>query len=141
MDERFIGKLVKFDPIKRHLTVRVDFLDPEKQEIIEKIIQEQNDISFNFSKPFRRLKTYAQLKTYYRDLSIILTKLDIDPISENVRALDEEIKKSIFPCQFLEVWGERIPLVPSKANMTTDQMSEMIRYVKEHYAKLLDEQY
>ena len=139
MDERFLGQIKSFNPSTRIMEIRVDFLVPDQQEIIENILKDQAPFSFWFGKPFRMSKTHAQLKKYYLMLGKILDKLEIFSSSENVKAFDLEIKKTAFPSQFIEIYDKRIPIIPSKANMSVDEMSNMIQIVDENYAQLLED--
>jgi hypothetical protein len=61
--------------------------------MIETYLKTQEEITFGFWKPFRRMKSHAQLKKYYLLLHKLLTKLGVYPNSDAVKAVDEEIKK------------------------------------------------
>jgi len=137
-DIRFLGRVIDYNPIKQTVEIQIDFLTPEQQEVVENLLKDKSEFSFWFNKPFRMSKTNAQLKKYYLDLKNILIKLDVVPTSENIKAFDLEIKKSAFPTQMLEVFDRKIPLIPSKANMTVDELSYMIQYLQEHYIEPLD---
>ena len=138
-DERFLGHIHRYDPIKQVIEIQVDFMTPEQLEIIENIMKDKFEFSFFFSKPFRRSKSYAQLKKYYLLLSKILTKLEVFPSSDNIKAFDLEIKKTVFPTQMIEVYNKKIPVIPSKSNMTVEEMSQMIEVVEESYGKILED--
>jgi hypothetical protein len=140
MDERFLGSIKHFDPSKRLLTIQVDFMMPDQQEIIENILKDNQPFSFWFNKPFRQSKSYAQLKKYYLMLGKILDRLEVFQSVENIRAFDIEIKKTAFPSQFIEIFDKRIPVIPSKANMSLEEMSNMIQVVEENYGQLLEEE-
>ena len=137
-DERFLGRILRYDPISNVLTIKVDFLTPEKQAVIESIISDNKSFSFSFRKPFRKQKTYEQLKKYYRLIALILQKLEIASDSENVKALDESIKRRAFDCQTLHIMDQEIPLLPSKAEMNAEEMSYLIQYVLENYGELFE---
>ena len=138
-EERFLGNITKFDPVRQTMEIQLDFLSVEQQEIIENMLKEKSEFSFWFNKPFRRSKSYAQLKKYYLLLNTILKKLEVFPDADTIRAFDLEIKKTIFPTQTLEVYGTKIPVVPSKSNMSVEEMQHMIEVVQENYAPLLKE--
>jgi len=140
MDERFLGQIVGFDPNKKLLTIQIDFMMPDQQEIIENIIKEKRSFSFWFNKPFRQSKSWAQLKKYYLMLGKILDRLEVFQSAENIKAFDLEIKKTAFPSQFIEIYDKRIPVIPSKANMSVDEMSNMIQIVEDNYGKLLEDE-
>ena len=138
-EERFLGNITKFDPVRQTMEIQLDFLSVEQQEIIENMLKEKSEFSFWFNKPFRRSKSYAQLKRYYLLLNTILKKLEVFPDADTIRAFDIEIKKTIFPTQILEVYGAKIPVVPSKSTMSVEEMQHMIEVVQENYAPLLKE--
>lgn len=132
------GTLMSLDALNRKLTIRLDFLDPLKQEEIEKILSSGERVSVEIGKPFRRSKTNDQLGYYYVCLSKILNKLGIYPNAEIVKAFDAEIKKGVFGCEFVEVYDKKIPVPPkSKANYDIEEMSALIEYLEEHYGKLI----
>lgn len=139
MEEKFLSKIIRFDPQTRYLTLRLDFLTPDKQEALENLIKDDAELNFCFNKAYRRSKTYPQLKCYYGMLNEILKKLDVFPDADTIRALDLEIKKNVFPAQFLELYTVKIPLVPSKSNMSVEELKLMIGYVKDTYAEILTE--
>lgn len=139
-DERFLGRILRYDPQSNILSIKVDFLTPEKQAVIEQIATDNKPFSFSFRKPYRKQKTYEQLKKYYKTLSNILIKLDIASNSENVKAFDESIKRRAFDCQTLHIMDKEIPLLPSKAEMSVEEMMYLIQYVDENYGALLEEE-
>lgn len=136
--ERMLGHIVSLDIPKRRVTIEVDFFDPDKQEILEGLLKSKEPFSFSFWKPFRESKTYAQLKKYYKLLHTLLQKLRIYPDSDKVKALDREVKKRVFNCEMLELFGQRVPLLPSKANMSWEDMSKMIQYIVVTYEVVLE---
>lgn len=139
-DERFLGHIIKYDPITQVLIIKCDFIDVEKQKSLEQLQQNKDLFSFHFKKPYRKEKTYPQLKKYYKLLSIILSKLEIYPDSDIIKAFDEEIKKSALSCKELIIYDKGIPLVPSKANMSTEEMAYLIQYLLDTYGELLNDE-
>ena len=137
--EKFLAKAVYFNHEKNQLTLKLDFLMPEQLEIIEKLIIEKSNFSFSLGKPFRRLKTYAQLKKYYATINEILYKLNIIPTSEIVKAFDEEFKKTCFPASHIQICEQKIPIIKSKADMTVEELSFMIEQLYNVYGELLEE--
>jgi hypothetical protein len=135
-NERFIGKALSYNPYKRELTLKVDFVTPEKQEVLEQLLKGQEEFTFNFTKPFVRKKTYKQLKAYYSLVDQLLKKMEIFPNSENQKAMDYHLKTSLISCKFLELGDSKVPIVPSKADMTLDQMNYLIERVLETYGSL-----
>lgn len=135
---KFLGSIKSWNSVTNELTIKVDFIDPDRMQIIEDIIQSKSFFSFWFTKPFRRMKTYPQLKKYYKMLSIILHKvLEGKPVAAEIKAFDEEIKKSSMACKMLNIFDKDIPIVPSKADFTVEQMSYLIQIVMDRYEALL----
>jgi hypothetical protein len=124
-DERFLGHILKYDPINQILIIKCDFLDTEKQKVLEGLAQ---------------VKTYPQLKKYYKLLSSILVKLEIFPDSDTISAFDEEIKKHALSCQELIIYDKGIPIIPSKASMSVEEMSYLIQYVLDTYGDLISDE-
>ena len=139
-DERFLGRILRYDPETNVLSIKVDFVTPEKQAVLEQIMKDNKSFSFSFRKPFRKQKTYEQLKKYFKMLSNILIKLDIASDAENVKAFDESVKRRAFDCQTLHIMDQEIPLLPSKAEMSVEEMMYLIQYVDENYGALLEEE-
>jgi len=140
MEERFLGRIIKYDPITQILVLKCDFIDPDKQKILENIQQDKNSFSFCFKKPYRKEKTYEQLKKYYKTLSTILIKLEIFPESDVVKSFDESIKQTALSCAEMVIYDKTIPLVPSKANMSIDELSYLIQFLYNTYGELLNEE-
>jgi hypothetical protein len=139
-DERFLGHILKYDPINQILIIKCDFLDTEKQKVLEGLAQVKDLFSFCFKKPYRKEKTYPQLKKYYKLLSSILVKLEIFPDSDTISAFDEEIKKHALSCQELIIYDKGIPIIPSKASMSVEEMSYLIQYVLDTYGDLISDE-
>jgi len=131
--EKFLGHIIDYDPKSDILMIKIDFVSYDKQKIIEDLYTNKSEFSFWFKKPFRRLKTYPQLKKYFRLLKEILIKAEIFPDSDTMRTLDIEVKKSILPCKQIDIDGHIIPVVPSKAEMTVDEASYLIQEVMDRY--------
>jgi hypothetical protein len=131
--ERFLGRVIDFDPKTDVIILKADFLAPDKQQIIEDLYKSKDEFSFLFKKPFRRLKTYAQLKKYFRLLKEILIKSKIEPEAQYVKTLDIEMKKSCLVCKRITIGDKEIFIVPSKADLTVEQMSDLIKQVMERY--------
>lgn len=137
--QKLMGRVVALDSVKRRVTIEVDFFDPDKQEMIEAYLKSQEEITFGFWKPFRRTKTVGQLRKYYLLLHKLLNMLGIYPNSDAVKALDEEIKKRVFNCDVIEMFGQKVPLVPSKANMSVEDMNQMIKFIVDNYGIVLED--
>jgi hypothetical protein len=137
--ERILGRIVSLDIPKRRVTIEVDFFDPDKQEQLEILLKEQKQFSFAFWKPFRQTKTYAQLKKYYLTIHQLLIKIGEDPTSAKVKTLDDEFKKRVFNCDNLEFFSSSLPMLPSKATMSWEDMSKLIQYIYDNYEIVIEE--
>lgn len=132
-DDRFLGKIIDFDSANDIIILKADFLTPDKQQILEDLYNNKTEFSFWFKKPFRKSKTYAQLKKYYQLLKNILLRAELIPTAEYAKTLDVEIKKSCLPCKKIIIGEKEILIVPSKADMTVEEMSYLIQQVIERY--------
>jgi hypothetical protein len=140
VEERFLGRILKYDPTNQILILKADFIDLEKQKTLELIFQEQKSFSFCFKKPYKKEKTWEQLKKYYKTLHTILNKLDIYPDADIVSAFDTEVKKQALSCKELIIYDKSVPLIPSKADMSSEELSYLIQYLYNTYGELLDEE-
>jgi len=136
-DERFLGRIYSYNPINNTIVLKADFIDIEQQEILQTLAMDQNIFTFSFKKPYKESKKYHQLKYYYGMLKKILVALEINPDTENMRALDETIKKTCLKCDTIDIDGQIIPLIPSKADMDFDTMELLNKTVEERYSKFL----
>lgn len=125
---KLIGNIIKFNPDTNELTYKVGFLTPEKLEAIEQILQDkENPTSIIIKKGGVKEKTYPQLKKYFHLLKEILKQKDIPLMASNIKTLDTHIKKSMLRCEILYFEGKRIPIIPSKADLSVEQMSTLIQ--------------
>ncbi|HPJ86732.1 MAG TPA: hypothetical protein PLU55_01325 [Candidatus Pacearchaeota archaeon] len=136
-DHRFLGHILNYDCEKDIITIKVDFLDMEKQEIIEQIAKEKTIFSFCFSRPFRKSKAYYQLKYYFKLLKQIVIGFGVTPSSEVIKSLDNEHKKRCFPSQNIDLGNQVIPVVKSKADMTFEEMKYLTDELKDTYSEIL----
>ena len=139
-EERFLGRILQYNSSTNILSLKVDFLDFDKQKALEEIFNDNKLMSFCFKKAYRKNKTYEQLKKYYKMINIILSKLDIYPDADIVKAFDEEVKKNAISYKSMIIHDKEIPLIPSKADMSTDELSNLIQYLYNTYGELLDEE-
>jgi hypothetical protein len=142
MDLKFIGKIVQYDPMERLLQIQIDFLTPEKESVIEDILESKNSFTFWFGKPFRRMKTYPQLQRYFWMLKCILQSQDIYPSAEATKTLDMYFKKKLCKCDYVDFREDgkikRIPIIPSKADMTVEELSQLIQDIQEMYESIIN---
>ena len=115
---KFLGKVLKWDSVENTLVIHVDFVDADKMQVLEDLSINKSIFAFWFKKPFRKSKTYPQLKKYYKMVTTVLYNfLKTKPTAEEVKAFDEDIKKSTLPCKVVDVGGKEINVVPSKADI------------------------
>lgn len=136
MDEKFLGHIVAYDPVKQTISVKLDFLSLDHMAVIEEMSREPKAFAFCFKKPFRRSKTWEQLKKYHALLKNILLKNEILVKAENMKTLDDCIKRAALPCDWIECDGVRIPVIPSKTDMSKEQMNYLISWVLQNYSYL-----
>lgn len=141
MEEKFLGKIINFDPYSQVLTIKCDFLDLEKQKVLENLCNDMKLFSFCFNKPYRRNKTYPQLKKYYRLLTLVLKAFEIFPDADTISAFDTEIKKQALSCKTMVIRDSELPLIPSKADMSVEELSFLIQYVVNHYGEIIEGEY
>ena len=137
-NETFMGRLYSYDPVQNTILVKIDFIDIEQQDILEKLYADQNMFTFSFKKAYRQNKQYHQLKYYYSMLKKILIKFDLEPDSKTLRAFNEEIMKTCTKCDFIQVEDKKIPVIPSKADMSYEEMEALNKIVESRYSKFLD---
>lgn len=133
MSIKYLCNLVRLNVDTDELTIKLKFLTPEKMEILENLIIDKSSLSFTFSKPNKTSKTYKQLKMYYRLLKLILQKREIDVTSQNIKALDLHIKKNLLQCEFVNLDESSIPIIPSKANLSLEEMKHLIENIIDLY--------
>jgi len=142
MEIRFLSNIIDYDPITTILTLKLNFVDPFREGIIEDLIEKKGALTFWFSKPFRREKTWEQLKMYFWSIKRILVSQEIRPTSNNVKTLDVHFKKTLCKCDYVEFLedGEikKLPVIPSKADMSVDQLAELISKIHNMYEKIID---
>jgi hypothetical protein len=134
LDEKFLGKIVNI--VDNTIVIKVDFLTEEKREILYDIYNQGKTFSFQFKKPYRENKTTQQIRTYFMLLGQILDKLDIPIDKDIINEFDKQILTTLFPCRYLEVFGQSIPIPPSKSSMSKEEMSLLISNILDAYSEL-----
>ena len=134
MDEKFLGKIVNI--VDNTIVIKVDFLTEEKKEMLYEILKSEKSFSFVFKKAYKENKTYAQIKTYFMLLGQILDKLDIPRDKDAVSALDRYVMESLWPCKMLSIYGQEIPCVPSKADLSKEEFILLIQTILDVYSDL-----
>lgn len=135
----FLSKIKHYDPIKEEITLQLSYVTPEKQELLENLFNAQSGFKLNITGfKVRMLKTYLQLKEYFINIKLILMSYNVEPISENVKTLDDHFKKNVFEAEYMDLGDSRIPHTKSKANMTIDEMDMLIKAQREMYCDRVD---
>lgn len=135
-DERFLGHIINFDFNNNTITIKVDFLTEEKKETLFELFKSSKVFSFVFRKPYKESKTTRQIRTYFMLLGQILDKLDIPKDKDVIAEFDKQILTTLFPCRFMDVLGSSIPIPPSKADMSKEDMSFLIQAILDTYSAL-----
>ena len=136
MNEKFLGKILNFDDQTNIITIRADFLDPDKKQHLYELYQSGKTFSFWFKKKYKESKTKKQINTYFMLLTQILTKKDIYPTKEAVSALDKYIMESLWPCKTLHIYDQELPIPPSKADLDIEEFAQLIQIILDTYSEL-----
>lgn len=138
MDINSIGEIIKLDSYRKEITFNLNYISLEDLEFLENLFVNKINCKIKIKSCNKKSKTNAQLRLYYMLLGNILKNSKSEVTAKNLKALDEEIKKRVFPCDILEIEDSKIPLIPiSKANMDIGQVSMLIEYLYQHYSNLL----
>jgi len=136
--ERFdVSEIISYNVHTNILTVKLGFVTPEKQKVIEELTIEKKGFGMMITKPFRQMKTYLQLKKLFALYKQVLLKLEIYPTAEVMKAMDDSFKDRCFPPNIIGVGGQQIPVRKSKADMTIEELSYMIQTFIDDYEELL----
>jgi len=135
-DERFLGQIISYNPDKDIVTIKTNFMTEDKKEILFDLFKSNKVFSFVFRKAYKESKTYKQLKTYFMLIDQIFKKLDIPSNKEAVNALDKYIMENLYPCQMLNIFGQEVPCVPSKADLDIEEFSILIQTILDTYSEL-----
>lgn len=133
MDIKLLGKAVKYNAESNELVLKLDFVSTDKMEQVEELVKTQTRFTFFFNKGGRVNKTYQQLKAYFRLLKLILLRREIYPSAKHIKTLDTHIKRSILQCDILDFDGKQIPIIPSKADLSIEQMNYLLEEVMDTY--------
>jgi hypothetical protein len=136
MEEKFLGKILSIDSVNDTILIKADFLTEEKKEVLYDIFNSGKTFSFQFRKRYREGKTYQQIKTYFMLINQILTKLEIPIDKDAVHALDRYIMESLWPCKMLNIYGQEIPCVPSKSELSKEEFILLIQTILDVYSEL-----
>ena len=135
-DERFLGQIINYNPDKDIVTIKTNFMTEEKKEILFDLFKSNRIFSFVFKKAYKEEKSYKQLKTYFMLINQILDKLDIPKDKDIIAEFDKQILTTMFPCRFIDVLGQSIPIPPSKADMSKEDFALLISNILDTYSSL-----
>lgn len=130
-DIKLLGEIINLDASRNIITIRLDFINPDHLKNLEDFFINKKIFTFSFKKPFRRTKTYPQLKRYYRILKQILLINEVFPDSKNIKILDEYYKQKFCEVEELIFLNTKIILPISKAKMTTEQLNDLTQKIIE----------
>lgn len=153
-----ISKFISFNPNKNELLIKFSFLGKEELKAIEDIYKEKRSINLGVTPLRQQSKTYKQLKRYYAMIKAILKGVGEPATSENVDALDEFFKETIFPKEEIssglmdkinDISSRRIDSVKTittKRNMSIRQLNDVMDKIEEMYSEIdfnkeIDEDY
>jgi len=129
-----ICKPIKFDTKDNTLVFKTYFLSPENLKFIEESILEEKEIVAKLStKRESRNKQYHQQKFYYWFLSQILLKSNEYPTSDNLYALDDYIRRSLFPCTDTMIGNKEFHSPKRMSNLSYDEMERILKILQERY--------
>jgi len=132
----FYGKSVHWDKDLSEITISTKFMTPENIQTIIDFINEDKYVKVRVSLVKQFSKTQGQLARYFRSVVRILTKSEVEPSKENVSHFDMEFKKSVLDCSMRKVGKIEIPFVPSKAEMSYEEMYDLNQKLEETYSFL-----
>lgn len=133
-DERFLGKIISYE--NDILIIKTEFMTEEKKESIFELFKSGKIFSFVFRKAYKENKTTKQIRTYFMLINQILTKLDIPIDKYAVKAMDIYIMENLYPCQMLNIYGQEVPCVPSKADLSIEEFAILIQTILDTYEDL-----
>lgn len=133
----FYGKPIHWDKDLSEITIRTKFLNPDQIQTISDWINNGDTyirVKVSLVKQFS--KTFQQLKKYYADINKILFASGIEINKDNVISVDYELKKSVLDCEIKVIDGRSFIVLPSKSNMTVEDLNFLIQQLEETYSFL-----
>lgn len=132
----FYSKPIRWNSDLSEITIHTKFMNPEQVQTLIDWVSEEKYVKVRVSMVKQFSKTQGQLARYFRSIVRILTKNQIEPTKENVSNFDLEFKKSVLDCSIKKIGQIEIPFVPSKAEMSYEEMFELNRRLEETYSFL-----
>lgn len=132
----FMAKPIKWNGDLSEVTLSTKFMSPDQVQTLIDFINEDKYIKIKVSLIKQLSKSYKQLQKYYADINKILSAIGVEITKDNVQTIDYELKKSVMDCEVKIVDGKPFIIVPSKSNMTVEQMNYLIQKLEETYSFL-----
>ncbi len=132
----FMAKPIKWNNDLSEITLSTKFMSPDQIQTLIDFINEDKYIKIKVSLIKQLSKSYKQLQKYYADINKILSAIGVEITKDNVQTIDYELKKSVMDCEVKIVDGKPFIIVPSKSNMTVEQMNYLIHKLEETYSFL-----
>ena len=132
----FMAKPIKWNNDLSEVTLYTKFMSPDQIQTLIDFINEDKYIKIKVSLIKQLSKSYRQLQKYYADINKILSAIGVEITKDNVQTIDYELKKSVMDCEVKIVDGKPFIIVPSKSNMTVEQMNYLIQKLEETYSFL-----
>jgi len=136
LDDKFLGKIISYNPDSDTLTIKLNFTTEDKKETLFDLFKSNKIFSFVIRKAYKETKSTAQIRTYFMLLGQILDKLDIPKDKDVIAEFDKQLLTTLFPCRFMEILGQSIPIPPSKSEMSKEDFSLLIQNILDTYSAL-----
>lgn len=127
----FFSKVVSFDEEKCQIVLDIYYADDEFWEYVKDIFTQEEILRTIFKSKVRKFdaKTWEQHKKWYACITTMMKyynkKVGLELTKENKDALHYQMKRSFFPCTYIDLGGESpIPKVPSINDLSFDQLFE-----------------
>lgn len=142
MDFASITEFINFDVETNYLTLRLDFLSPEMQRVVEESVVQHKRTKIHFKYKFKESVQDHQRKCWYGSLNLIL-KSDqhkTKPFAEDLEEIDDWMRENLFPMKIRE--DQKLPPRPMRMKeMSKDQMGRVIQKLHRRYSYLTVNQY
>jgi len=138
MKHSFMGQIESVDASRSRISIDLMFLTPEQLFDLEKAFENDLNVTVTIKFPSKDKKTFKQQKKWYVTLREILKANNIFITAERMSMLDEALRRSCFPCKFVNFEDTKIPYVPNMRELTMDEMSDAIQKLLERYDYILN---
>lgn len=136
MNISILGKFIHFDIELNTITLKIEFLTPDIQQLVEEAVINQKTTKIKMSLNSNRTKTWEDQKAWYGSIKKILIALDQIPNAENMETLDEDLRLSIFPTTQIEIGRRKIIRPLRMKEQSHQQMQENIKKLHNRYEYL-----